>query len=297
MKSEQRRISVSPAQFKVRETNISTGPHDGGRSDLLEPTLEIAREAGLLLLEKFNSEIEIGLKGGEEIVTEADRASERLLHDRLTTLLPGSSFFGEETGYTPGDSEMTWVVDPLDGTQNYSLEIPIWGISIGLLDESRCPLLGVLHFPTFSNAVWATLGGGAIQNGEPIRVSDAPLDPNSVIGVQSRVRTIPFPGHIEKACARHCARGYGSIAYHAVLVATGRMRACLDLKVKLHDIAAATLIVREAGGIALDLDSKPIFPLSLPYEQLEGRPIPFFAGDGVTGPDLLQFLFPDGAPL
>jgi len=262
----------------------------------LHKVIEITRRAGKILHERFETDIEVGVKGTEEIVTEADRESERFLLEELRSLLPEAGFFGEETGFHPGDSGLTWVVDPLDGTHNYSLRIPLWACMVGLLDENRVPVLGVIDFPVLKHTIWAERGGGAFRDGEPTSVSTDPLIGTSVIGIQSKVRLDPFPGHVQRIAFRYSARSLGAIAYHTYLLVTGRMRGCADLKVKLHDIAAPTVIIREAGGIVSDIDGSPIFPLSREFEDLVDYPLPFFAGDPRTGPELLKYLFPDGTP-
>jgi len=262
----------------------------------LDEAIDVTQEAGHILLEKYETGLDIGIKGADEIVTEADRASEIFLLKALPEILPGSGFYGEETGYHPGENGLTWVVDPLDGTHNYSLGIPLWACSVGLLDEERKPILGVLDFPFLESTFWAQRGGGAFVDGEPARVATAPLDGTSAIGVQSKIRLAHFPGHIQKIAQRYAARTMGSIAYSAALVAEGRMRACMDLKVKLHDIVAATVILEEAGGWVRDLDGEKIFPLTRDFEDFVHIPTPFFAGDPKTGPELLAFLFPDGTP-
>ncbi len=263
---------------------------------MMDQILAITQEAGRLLLEKFETDIEVGIKGKEEIVTEADRASEALLHDRLVELLPGSGFCGEETGVHPGASGLTWVVDPLDGTHNYSVGIPLWACSVALLDEGRVPLFGVLDFPTLKKTLWAHRGGGAFQNGARIRVDTSPLNETSLVGIQSRIRLDPFPVHVQRTCFKYCGRSLGAIAYHAALLATGRMRACADLTVKLHDIAAAMVILEEAGGVVSNLDGDPVLPPEHFEGPFEDRVLPFYAGDPVTGPDLRVYLFPEGTP-
>jgi myo-inositol-1(or 4)-monophosphatase len=262
----------------------------------LNDVLAITREAGDLLLAKFETGIEVGIKGTEEIVTEADRASEALLHDRLTKLFPGSGFCGEETGVHPGRNGMTWVVDPLDGTHNYSVGVPLWACSVALLDENRNPLLGVLDFPTLRKLQWAERGAGAFQNGKQLHVDTSPLTETSLIGIQSRIRLKPFPVHMENTCFKYCGRSFGAIAYHAALIATGKMRASVDLTVKLHDVAAASLIIEEAGGIVSDLDGGPVFPEAHYSGDFKDLVLPFYAGDPVNGPALLKYLLPDGTP-
>ncbi|MCB9782876.1 MAG: inositol monophosphatase [Candidatus Omnitrophica bacterium] len=262
----------------------------------LQDVVTITKEAGQILLEKFEQDIDIDLKTPDDVVTEADHAAERFLKEKLLTLFPGSGFHGEESGQDLGSNGYTWVVDPLDGTHNYSEGIPLWGCSVGLLDSEMKPVLGVLDFPTVKKTQWAEAGGGAFLDGKPIHVSTDPLIPTSVIGVQSKIRLEKFPGHVEYASRYHSARSLGSIAYHGYLVSTGRMRGSADLKVRLHDIVAVTVIVQEAGGWVSDLDGMPIFPLQREFPYYVDAPVPFFAGDPVTGPDLLKALFPDGTP-
>ncbi|NUN94967.1 MAG: inositol monophosphatase [Candidatus Omnitrophica bacterium] len=263
---------------------------------IISQTLAITQEAGRLLLEKFETDIEVGIKGKEEIVTEADRASEALLHERLGKVLPDAGFCGEETGVHPGARGLMWVVDPLDGTHNYSVGIPLWGCSVALLDEQRVPLFGVLDFPTLRKTFWAQRGGGAFRDGERIRVDTSPLNETSLVGVQSRIRLDPFPVHVQRTCFKYCGRSLGAIAYHASLIATGRMRACADLTVRLHDIAAAMVIIEEAGGMVSNLDGDPVLPAEHFTGPFEDRVLPFYAGDPVTGPELRRFLFPEGTP-
>jgi len=262
----------------------------------IQDVVSITKEAGQILLEKFEQDIRIDLKTPDDVVTEADHAAEEFLKERLLPLFPGSGFHGEESGQQLGTNGFTWVVDPLDGTHNYSEDIPLWGCSVGLLDPEMNPVLGVLDFPTQKRTQWAEVGGGAFLDGKPIHVSTNPLIPTSVIGVQSKIRLEKFPGHVEYASRHYSARSLGSIAYHAYLVSIGRMRGCADLKVKLHDIVAATVIIEEAGGFVSDLDGEPIFPLREEFTYYLTAPVPFFAGDAVTGPSLVKALFPNGTP-
>ncbi len=262
----------------------------------LQDVVSITKEAGQILLDKFETDIQIDLKSPDDVVTEADHAAERLLKERLLNLFPGSGFHGEESGQELGSNGYTWVVDPLDGTHNYSVGIPLWGCSVGLLDPEMNPVLGVLDFPTQKRTQWAELGGGAFLDGKRIHVSTDPLIPTSVIGVQSKIRLEVFPGHVEYASRNYSARSLGSIAYHGYLVSIGKMRGCADLKVKLHDIVAVTLIIQESGGFVSDLDGNPIFPLQGEFASYVEIPVPFFAGDPMTGPELLKRLFPEGTP-
>jgi fructose-1,6-bisphosphatase/inositol monophosphatase family enzyme len=257
---------------------------------------EITREAGALLLRKFETDIEVGTKGKEEVVTEADRECEAFLYGALTGLLPGSGFYGEETGYHPGESGWTWVVDPLDGTHNYSLGVPLWGCMVALMDPNRVPHLGVIDYPALKKMLWGQRGEGAFLDGERVRIPTDPLIGTSPVGIQSKIRIDPFPDYLNKLFYRYTARSFGAIAYHTLLIAKGAMRGCVDLKVKLHDIAAPTVLLEEAGASVTDIEGGPLFPLKSEYPDLVDVPIPFFVGDPVNGPGLRTFLFPEGTP-
>ena len=210
-----------------------------------------AREAGTLLLDQLGR-IQVELKGAIDLVTEADRASERLLVQRLHDLLPEAAILAEEGSGTSGSAGLRWVVDPLDGTTNYAHGYPVFCVSIAL-ERSGATELGVVLDPTRDECFTARRGHGAFLNDEPIRVSatgklDAAL---LVTGFPYDVRDTArdnltqFRAFLKTARA---VRRSGSAALDLCYVAAGRFDAFWEESLAPWDMAAGALIVEEAGG-------------------------------------------------
>src|SRR3954462_6470692 len=134
------------------------------------PSMEsIAREAGALLM-SFFGEISIEYKGDADLVTEADRAAERLITERIVGLWPAHDLLGEEGARREPGSDSKWYVDPLDGTTNFAHGFPVFCVSLGLTHKGQ-RIAGVVYDPTRDELFAAEKGSGAFLNGEPIRVS------------------------------------------------------------------------------------------------------------------------------
>src|SRR5689334_8832196 len=135
------------------------------------PQIEgIAREAGALLLRYFHERVKIEYKGDVDLVTVADRASEKLIVERLRATWPDHDIVGEEGTRQESGAEYRWYIDPLDGTTNFAHGYPVFCVSMGL--EQRGEMLaGVLYDPTRDELFAAEKGKGAFLNGEPIQVS------------------------------------------------------------------------------------------------------------------------------
>ncbi|HYO82837.1 MAG TPA: inositol monophosphatase family protein, partial [Bryobacteraceae bacterium] len=173
-------------------SSISTTSSTSGRSNLLPATVEsaaaIAREAGAILLQYLNR-VSFELKGEYDLVTEADRASERLIVERLRAAFPDHGIIGEEgTDHAPS-SEYRWYVDPLDGTTNFAHGFPMFNVTLGL--ERGDELIGgVIYDPLRDEMFTAEKGGGAFLNGNRISVSSASRVEDSLVatGFPSRRR-------------------------------------------------------------------------------------------------------------
>ncbi|HET9233478.1 MAG TPA: inositol monophosphatase family protein, partial [Candidatus Eisenbacteria bacterium] len=137
--------------------------------ELLHRVTLAAREAGALLLDQLGR-IQVELKGAVDLVTEADRASERLLVQRLHEVLPEAAILAEEGSGTSGSGGFRWVIDPLDGTTNYAHQYPVFCVSIAL-EKSGVTELGVVLDPTRDECFTGRRGYGAFRNDQPIRVS------------------------------------------------------------------------------------------------------------------------------
>jgi len=220
----------------------------------LDEAVAAAEEAGAVLQEVRQRGFTVGSKAGMEYVTEADILAEDLLRNRLTQLFPGSSFLGEETWNGSFPNPPFWVVDPLDGTNNYAVGIPFYCVSVALVDE-RGLSLGIIHDPVHRETFLGMRGQGAFLNGEPISVSDAKSLSDAVLATgfpYTRTENdLTFDLNVLKGFLGR-ARGIrrcGSAALDLAYTAAGRLGGFWEEKLNPWDMAAGVLLVREAGGI------------------------------------------------
>ena len=202
-----------------------------------------------------------------DLVTEVDRAAERLILRALQPVGPAFGFLGEEAGEQRIGAVTRWVVDPIDGTMNFVHGLPIFGVSIGLQHRDTM-VLGVIYDPMRRELFTAVKGGGAFLNGRRIRVSSASDLAHSLIstGFSSTFLTQDEP-YLSwfKALQRrsHGVRRIGSTVWCLAQVAAGRLEGFYEQDLWPWDIAAGLLIVQEAGGRATDFAGRP--------PALEGR--------------------------
>src|SRR4029077_15139536 len=217
-------------------------------------------EAGALLSTYFERRIPFELKGDFDLVTEADRASERLVVERLRSHFPSHSIVGEEGGGHEGSSGYRWYVDPLDGTTNFAHGYPVYNVTMGLELDGEM-LVGVVFDPNRQEMFSAERGAGAHPNNRRIRVSAAKRLQDSLVstGFPSRKRHLNVNIHFyhQMAMASHGVRRTGTAAIDLAYVACGRLDAFWEFGLKPWDMAAGTLIVREAGGTVSDMRGGP----------------------------------------
>ena len=255
-------------------------------AEILKPVEGIAREAGEILMDYYGEIRQIDYKGIGDIVTEADKTSEKLITERLESRFPDYATLGEEFGMSAVQSDSCWVTDPLDGTANYAARCPIFAVCIGLL-HSGTPVLGVVFDPNTDRMFSAVKGGGATLNGVPIHVNDREkLDPIGLFGFGSPVLEILHP--FIQRCGK--ARSLGSAALHICSVATGYFDGSFDLYTKLWDIAAAAVILQEAGGSMTHPSGAPLFPLSPDSSAYQGHNVAFLATNGRIHEECLNTL-------
>ena len=241
----------------------------------LEFAAQLARETGGRLLEAFKPEGTIAtLKEDLTLVTEADVAADQRIANQIKDHYPEDLLISEEL--QPGLPEnappggRAWVVDPLDGTTNFSLGLAIWGVSIALLVEGW-PYLAALYFPTMGELYTAQIGRGAFLNGERIHAKG--LDPN---------KPAPF-----FSCCSRTYRNYdvnirykprilGSAAFNLCAVARGMAVIAFEATPKIWDIAGGWLVVSEAGGVIETYDGSQPFPI-LPGQDYRARSFPTIA--------------------
>ncbi len=191
----------------------------------------------------------VTLKGSQDWLTEADGAVERFLSDSLAAVFPADGFQGEEGGKAR-QGTLRWVVDPIDGTSNYARRRPRFCVSLALM-EDRTPLIGVLVAPAMRETYAARLGGGATLNGTPIRVAETTQISHAMVecGWSHRRPAGMFAALVERVIAAGAApRMLGSGALALADVAAGRVDAYVELHINLWDVAAALVLLHEAGA-------------------------------------------------
>lgn len=223
---------------------------------VLSDMVAVAREAGALTMQHFARfrELEIGVKGPADFVSDADRGSELLIRDRLLARYPGWSFTGEEFAPLDGEGEYRWLVDPIDGTTNF-LNGMDYTISIALRQGART-VAGALFNPVRNEMFTAITGQGAFLNGHRLRVSD-----RAEIGLMAIGTGLPTPnlpshaGFYQRLDAIRAPVGavrvLGSSANSCAYVACGRLTGYFEQS-GLIDWAVGVLLVEEAGGVVTD---------------------------------------------
>jgi myo-inositol-1(or 4)-monophosphatase len=223
--------------------------------------IRVAREAGALLQCFRRGSFEIGFKGKVDLVTEADQASERLITESILSAFPRDGILAEEGTVRGSESGMSWIIDPLDGTTNFSHGFPVYSVSIGLQQEGVM-IFGAVYDPTRDEMFLTSREGRPSLNGSPIEVSKTDSLERSLLvtGFPYDVRTSVrnnldyFSRFTLEAQA---VRRTGSAALDLCYVASGRFDGFWELKLHPWDTAAGWLIVSQAGGCVTDLEGNP----------------------------------------
>jgi fructose-1,6-bisphosphatase/inositol monophosphatase family enzyme len=220
----------------------------------ISKVLLAAEEASQLALQ-LQGHCRVEVKPDATFVTEADKKVELLLRDRLETLASGWSFLGEEGGFTGDPDAPCWVLDPIDGTNNFVKNLPVWCVSIGAVKNGE-PLLGVVAVPPLGEIYWAVPGHGAWRKNAE---GTARLNAVEVTGLMHEDVVMcnteaDQPMNWSNVAAS--MRNFGTVAYHLVMAASGSACAALARGHKLYDIAGGIPICREAGCIETLLDGR-----------------------------------------
>ncbi|CAH2030305.1 inositol monophosphatase family protein [Trichlorobacter ammonificans] len=227
----------------------------------LDVAVEAALAAGRLQRSRFASSFTVDLKGAKDLVTELDTASEAVIVGCLLERFPGHGILAEEGRYPDGDGRHVWVIDPIDGTTNFAHGYPWFCSSIALERDGELAV-GVIYNPMTDELFTATAGGGAFMNGRRLTVSQrAPLAGALLAtGFPYDCATDPennFDQFIRFQKAARGIRRAGAAALDLAYLAAGRLDGFWEVKLKPWDVAAGTLLVREAGGIVTSFDGAP----------------------------------------
>ncbi|MCJ7716737.1 MAG: hypothetical protein MUO54_09480 [Anaerolineales bacterium] len=203
-----------------------------------------AKQTGKLLLDHFyNGNHQGELKADRTLVTKADRDADLLLQNLIQEKYPDDGILSEEGSTVFPENDHVWVLDPLDGTVNFSLGLHYWGVSIAHL-ENGVPQTAAVYFPVVDELYSAAKGEGAELNGKPINVSNPPVNsPHAVFVHCSRMHKLyrvqlPFK-----------TRSLGAAAYNLCLITKGTAILAFESTPKIWDFAGSWLIVEEAGGL------------------------------------------------
>ena len=225
----------------------------------LQLALELADAADALTMSRFAAaDLVVETKPDLTPVSDADKAAEALLRERVTAARPDDAVIGEEYGVT-GDSERRWVLDPIDGTKNFVRALPVWATLIALQHNGKA-VVGVVSAPALGRRWWAAHGSGTwttalgaaprrCQVSAVSAISDASMSYSSLSGWESRGQLGQFLD-LTRSCWR--TRAYGDF-WSYMLIAEGAVDLCAEPEVSLWDLAAPAIVVEEAGGRFTDL--------------------------------------------
>ncbi len=265
----------------------------------LQYAIELARGAGNIILDHFGKVERLTKTHAattDEAVTDADRASQRFIMAGLKRRFPDDGVIGEES--ETGDSitfdcqnpnGRNWVIDPIDGTNNFIAGMGAFAVCIGLLDEG-VPVLGVVYDVTRDWMYAAARGQGAWLGSRQLSVPKTPMTDASMIMLTSNL-LMPdghLPGWVGHWLSKTNwkVRIMGSAALEVAQVAAGIAHGAVTVNGKLWDIAAPAAILLEAGGVLSDLYGKPIFPFDL--RKYVGAKVPFLAAGPGAHAELLR---------
>ena len=241
----------------------------------------IAREAGELLMGYFARHVKIEYKGDVDVVTEADRASEALIMDRLQARFPRHDVVAEEGARRETGSDYKWYVDPLDGTTNFAHGFPVFCISMGLEHKGQL-IAGVVYDPTRGEMFSAEKGSGAYLNQRRIHVSKTARLVESLVGTgfpsHKRHQNPNIHFYHQITLRTHGVRRAGSAALDLASVASGRFDGFWEFNLNPWDLAAGALLVEEAGGQVSGFFGQPF--------RLPDRDV--VASNGLIHADLLR---------
>ncbi len=219
-------------------------------SELLATALDAVKAAREIILHYYQADVRVEMKPDQSPVTIADQKAEEEIISVIRAKYPSHAFFGEETGESSGLGETnemyTWIIDPIDGTKNFIRQIPLFGTQLAVMHRGEI-IAGVSSMPAIGELLYASKGGGAFLNGTPASVSKISEIEKSAISFYGYEKDPRFTQVMEFSKRVAYARGFGDCySYH--LVATGRIDAAFEPRIRIWDIAPFAIVIPEAGG-------------------------------------------------
>lgn len=222
---------------------------------MIDVATEAVKEAGELANRFFKSQLKVNYKTDNSPVTKADRQVEQIVRKRIAKRFPEHGIIGEEFPPVNPHAKYQWIIDPVDGTRDFSRGVPIWSTILAVLESGK-PILGVMFFPALNELFVAQKGGGAYLNSRQVQVSKQRQLKSAYASVAGLVKITP---KVKNQIGRisHTAlslRALGSYGWSPLL--QGRTEIYVAFKGKIYDFAAPAILVEEAGGKFTDLSGK-----------------------------------------
>ena len=263
-------------------------------SGLLETGIVAARLAGQRAMEEINY-IKTSLKNGDEIVTQADALCQKIIIDRIKETYPDHGFIGEEgkdgklfKQAPRGDDKIWWVIDPIDGTNNFAHGILLFVVSIGAFYEGN-PIAGIIFEPATESMFTGVKDGEAHLNGRRILAGEEDMNQFASVGLDSHISPDEnIPHWAGKLIKETKYRNFGATALQLAYVAKGSMIGTITDTPKLWDIAAGAVIAESSGAIVSNWQGEKIFPIDL--ENYEGGTFPTLVANQKTHGELVRIL-------
>ncbi len=221
--------------------------------ELLEAATEIAKIGGHHTLTYFKKDVEVISKSDDSPVTVADRETEQLIRKEIKKRYPEHGIIGEEFGKENEESDIQWVLDPIDGTKSFIHGVPFYTTLVGILIHNE-PKVGIIYAPALEELCAAGIGYGATLNGKPCRVRDTEKleDATFLITEIDRFRLMGQQELFQELMLKTKLQRTWGDAYGHMMVATGRADLMYDPELNIWDAAALLPVVQEAGGIFSD---------------------------------------------
>ena len=261
-------------------------------SKMLETAIVAARLAGQLALEEI-SYLKVSVKNNTELVTQADSKCQQIIIDRIRETYPDHGFIAEEGidgnifKLSPRcPDQIWWVIDPIDGTNNFAHQIPLFSVSIAAMYQGN-PIVGVIFDPATDSVFTAVKDTEAELNGRKITVTEEKMDRFSSIAIDSHFKQ-GIPNWACQIMQKTKFRNLGSTTLHFAYVARGSLVGTVIHQPKLWDFAAGALIAETAGAIVTDWQGKKLFPIDL--DAYNGQEIPLIMANPETHSILLELL-------
>jgi myo-inositol-1(or 4)-monophosphatase len=261
-------------------------------SSMLETAIVAARLAGQRAMEEINY-IRVSVKNTNELVTQADARCQKIIIDRIKENYPDHGFIAEEGEngklfkQSPrGTEPLWWVIDPIDGTNNFAHRMLFFTVSIAVMYEGE-PVVGVIFEPATDSMFTAVKGGEAQLNGRHITASEESIDKFASVGLESHFDN-GVPNWVSDLIVRTRFRNLGSTALQIAYVAKGSMVATIANTPKLWDIAGGVAIAEAAGALFTNWQGQKIFPIDL--ESYDGHKFQVIAANKKVHPEIIELV-------